>query len=364
MSKKNYYEILNIDRNATEEEVKKSYKKLALLHHPDRNQGNPESSEKFKEVNEAYSVLSSKDKRSQYDMMGHVDSSFDGEDPFSVFNNIFQQHMGSFMNMRYDNDINLGDMFGNITGMQQGGFPFGNVHVRVHTFPNDISNTREEFDETPNINNIFKNIFKEKKSTKIINTKPEPIIYNLNVSFSDIYNKKTKKITITRTRKKNGDYSERKKKIEIPIYSKEILLEGDGNELKNYNEKGDVIINIYNDKEDNFKRVNEYDLLTFKDITIDQFYSAFTYNLTLPNNDILKVQTEKMKNKEILIQRINKKGLPNDNIQGNLYVIYKIIFPETIDEVKNIKIESTTETIDNNYVIAYNCDFDDIFQNE
>ena len=363
MSKKNYYEVLNVDKNATEEDIKKSYKKLALLHHPDRNQGNPESSEKFKEVNEAYSILSNNDKRTQYDMMGHVDSSFDGIDPFSVFNNIFQQHMGNFMNMRYDNEINLGDMF-SMAGMQDGTCPFGNIHVRVHTFPT----REEEFEEMPNIQGIFKNFLKEKKiikeKIKIINGKPEAIIYNLNVSFSDIYDKKMKKITITRIRKKNGDYIEKKKKIEIPIYSREILLESEGNEYKDYNEKGDVIINIYNNQDDNFKRVNEYDLLTYKDITIDQFYSAFIYDLILPNKEVLRVQSEKMKNKEILIQRISKKGLPYDNKQGDLYIIYKIIFPETIEEVKNIKINNNIENINDNYITAYNCNFNDIFENE
>ena len=387
-NKKDYYQILNLDKTASEEDIKKSYKKLALQYHPDKNPGNDEACEKFKEVSEAYSILINKEKRNQYDMMGSVDESFNGEDPFFVFNNIFQQHMSNFMNMNYDDNINLGNIFGNMTGMPDGAFPFGNIHVRVHTFPTDIfpqnekifdntsfqESNEEEFNEMPNLPNILKNLFNKNKINKespikIINGKPDNLIYNITVNLKDIYNKKNKKITILRKRKKNGVYIEKKKKIEIPIYGKEILLENEGHELKNYKDKGDVIINIFNEKDLNFKRINEYDILTYKDIYINQFYTAFVYNLILPHDEVLKIQTEKMKNKDHLIQKINEKGLPyidddGDEKNGNLYIIYKIIFPETIEELKNLEYYEENLNINDYNIIAYNCDFDEIFKNE
>ena len=70
MAKKDYYEVLGVNRNATEEEIKKAYRKLALKYHPDRNKGNKEAEEKFKEISEAYAVLSDKNKREQYDRFG------------------------------------------------------------------------------------------------------------------------------------------------------------------------------------------------------------------------------------------------------------------------------------------------------
>ncbi len=70
MAHKDYYKILGVSRNATEEEIKKAYRKLALKYHPDRNKGNKEAEEKFKEINEAYAVLSDKEKRKQYDTFG------------------------------------------------------------------------------------------------------------------------------------------------------------------------------------------------------------------------------------------------------------------------------------------------------
>ena len=72
MPKKDYYEVLSINRDASEEEIKKSYRKLAMKHHPDRNPDNPKSEDHFKEAKEAYEVLSDAQKRAAYDQYGHA----------------------------------------------------------------------------------------------------------------------------------------------------------------------------------------------------------------------------------------------------------------------------------------------------
>ncbi|MEM2942922.1 MAG: DnaJ domain-containing protein, partial [Candidatus Bathyarchaeia archaeon] len=69
MSEKDYYEILGIQRNATKEEIKNAYRKLALQYHPDRNKS-PDAEERFKEISEAYAVLSDDEKRRTYDLYG------------------------------------------------------------------------------------------------------------------------------------------------------------------------------------------------------------------------------------------------------------------------------------------------------
>jgi DnaJ-class molecular chaperone len=386
MPNKDYYSILNVEKNSLDEDIRKSYKKLALLYHPDKNMGNEEATEKFKEISEAYSVLGNKDKRSQYDIMGTVDGNFEGEDPFSVFNSIFKQHVSSFMNMNYDNDVNIGNIFSNISGMPQSAFPFGNVRVKVHTFQTDLDEQyNDENDDVfrPNIGNLFKNIFKKKPSetknieTKILYDKPENIIYNINVSLADIYNLKKKKITIERIRKKNGIYIEKKKKIEIPIYGKELILEGEGNEIKDYKNRGDIIINIFNKKDKNFLRINEYDVVTNKEITLNQIYTTLLYDLVLPHGEIIKIQAQsffKNDSESInLTQKILNKGLPYEDDEekicyGNLYIIYKIILPKKIENIKDI-IENNNTHIENSNIndystIAYNCDLDEIFNNQ
>ncbi len=104
MAKRDYYEVLGVDRNATQEEIKNAYRKLALKYHPDRNKGSKEAEEKFKEAAEAYAVLSDPEKRRQYDQFGRTDfdqagggPTFSGvEDIFAAFGDIFGDLGGFF----------------------------------------------------------------------------------------------------------------------------------------------------------------------------------------------------------------------------------------------------------------------------
>jgi len=70
--KKDYYEVLGVSRSASKDDIKKAYRKLALQYHPDKNPDNKDAEEHFKEVNEAYEVLSNDDKRRRYDQFGHA----------------------------------------------------------------------------------------------------------------------------------------------------------------------------------------------------------------------------------------------------------------------------------------------------
>jgi molecular chaperone DnaJ len=92
--KRDYYEVLGVDRSATDAEIKSAYRKLALTHHPDRNPGNKQAEEKFKEAAEAYAILADRDKRAAYDRFGHAGvgaAGAGGFDPsvFSDFGDIF-----------------------------------------------------------------------------------------------------------------------------------------------------------------------------------------------------------------------------------------------------------------------------------
>ncbi|PID27165.1 MAG: molecular chaperone DnaJ [Candidatus Cloacimonadota bacterium] len=98
MSKKDYYELLGVSRDADKNTIKKAYKKLALKYHPDKNRDDPSAEEKFKEVAEAYSVLSDENKRARYDRFGHDGlsgaggggfSGFGGFDAESIFESFF-----------------------------------------------------------------------------------------------------------------------------------------------------------------------------------------------------------------------------------------------------------------------------------
>ncbi len=122
MNNKDYYKTLGVEKNATEDEIKKAFRQTALKHHPDRNPGNKEAETKFKEASEAYSVLSDKQKRAQYDQFGSAGMNgfgggagggqgFGGFD-FSGFD--FGSQGGNF-------EFDLGDIFGDLFGGGRGG---------------------------------------------------------------------------------------------------------------------------------------------------------------------------------------------------------------------------------------------------
>ena len=82
MAKRDYYEVLGVSKNASDDEIKKAYRKLAIKYHPDKNPGDKEAEAKFKEINEAHDVLSDKQKRARYDQFGHAGVGGGASNPF------------------------------------------------------------------------------------------------------------------------------------------------------------------------------------------------------------------------------------------------------------------------------------------
>ena len=136
MSKRDYYEVLGVNKSANKEEIKKAYRKLALKFHPDKNKGDKAAEEKFKEASEAYHVLSDEKRKANYDQFGHAAFQGGGQGGFgnfdfsSSFSDIFEDVFGDFgdfgfgsgrsrrsrtinrgSDLRYDVSIELGDAF-------------------------------------------------------------------------------------------------------------------------------------------------------------------------------------------------------------------------------------------------------------
>ncbi|CAL4319278.1 Chaperone protein DnaJ [Buchnera aphidicola (Periphyllus testudinaceus)] len=102
MTKKDYYDVLNISRSSNDREIKRAYKRLAVKYHPDRNKNSKISEKKFKEIKEAYEILINKDKREAYDKYGH--SAFD------------QNSSGNEFHENFTNSTDFGDIFGDVFG--------------------------------------------------------------------------------------------------------------------------------------------------------------------------------------------------------------------------------------------------------
>lgn len=207
-SKKDFYEILGVKKDATKEEIRKAYKKLALKWHPDKNPENKkEAEEKFKEIAEAYSVLSDPDKRKEYDNRDSIPNfenfkfTNDDFDPFSMFNDFFKsdKDFGNFGNFRFkhDNfDINkhhsniineMEEFHKKFADMHLGGFNRGfsnnmfSHNFEDHPFNDDFFNFG---------NNINMNFNRSKTNNNNTNNN-----MNRHDSFEDEEEPKAKKIT-------------------------------------------------------------------------------------------------------------------------------------------------------------------------
>ncbi len=141
--KRDYYEVLGVDKGASESEIKKAYRQLAKKYHPDMNPGDKEAEQKFKEASEAYAVLGDEEKRKQYDQFGHA--AFDGSGGAGGFD---FSNMGDIFGDIFGGDI-FGDLFG--TRRRNPNEPMKGANVRSSiriSFEDAVSGCEKEMDIT------------------------------------------------------------------------------------------------------------------------------------------------------------------------------------------------------------------------
>ena len=121
MAKRDYYEVLGVPKNASDDEIKKAYRKLAIKYHPDKNPGDKEAEEKFKEISEAHDVLSDKQKRARYDQFGHAGVGGNGN-PFGGggAGNPFGNFNGQSFNFDFGGAGGFEDIISNLFGFGGG----------------------------------------------------------------------------------------------------------------------------------------------------------------------------------------------------------------------------------------------------
>jgi DnaJ-class molecular chaperone len=314
----NYYKILGINENSSQDEIKKKYRSLSLKYHPDRNQSN-EAVELYKKINEAYEVLGDTQKREQYDMSRRNPfmRQMNGGNPFNDFNDlneIFDTFFGSIK----PQGMPFNPFFGNSNGNSNGNIRSVGI-PEIHIFHNGIP--------IPiHINQQLE--------------KPSPIIKNIDISFSQSYTGLTIPIEIERWIHDNGSKVFETEILQVNIPSgvennEQIVLKEKGNIL-NERIKGDVklLINITNNTE--YQR-NGLDCIYNKSITLKEALCGFSFQLNYIDG---KIYTLNNSNANIIIPGYNKiipnmgftRNNDNDNIKGNLIIVFHVIFPEKLTE--------------------------------
>jgi len=204
MASRDYYDILGVNKNASDEELKRAYRKLAMKYHPDRNPNKKEAEERFKEINEAYAVLSDKEKRKQYDTFGAdgFRQRFTQEDIFRGFD--FDEILSNLFGGRGKREFRFGG---------KGGFDFGDLFSGQYGY--------QDMGRMPQ--------------------KGEDILYELTISLEEAAFGGEKRISY----RKNGRVEEVSVKIPRGIPSgKKLRLTGKGMEGKNGGPPGDLYLQV------------------------------------------------------------------------------------------------------------------------
>jgi DnaJ-class molecular chaperone len=371
-----YYDILGISKNASEEEIKKSYRKLAVKWHPDKNPDNREESEqKFKEISEAYQILSDKSKREIYDNYGEEglknEGSFEGS-PFNSPDDIFKMFFGG-----NGGGSPFGQSFGNDF------FQNGNNNKQVRKTDPKIVNipvTLKEFycGSKKKISLKIKNLCNNcngygglnmkschdcnGKGIKIINKMIGPgMMQRIQLQCPTCNG--NQKISEKKCNNCNGDGRTSVEKnfllvIEPGSYNgEEKVYKNEGDQVLN-EEKGDIVFILKEEKNKLYTRIGN-DIIYNHDITLGESLVGIDLTIDLVNGDKLSFKEDN------IIQQnsytiFRNKGFPlknKNNSHGDLYIVYNITYPYKIlsknekDIIKKIFNISERENTENNYNI-------------
>jgi curved DNA-binding protein len=297
MATRDYYHILGVNKNASGEEIKRAYRKLAMKYHPDKNPNRKEAEERFKEINEAYAVLSDKEKRKKYDTFGAEGfrQRFTQEDIFRGFD--MEEILSSLFGGRGKREFRYGG---------RGGFDFGDLFGQT---------AYQDMGRMPQ--------------------KGEDILYELTISLEESAFGGEKKISY----RKNGKIEEVSVKIPHGISSgKKLRLAGKGMEGKNGGPSGDLYLQI-NIKEHPFFIQEGDNLIVDKEINFSEAVMGTTVEVpTLEGKKNLKIPPGTQSHTKM---RLKGLGVPHfqGEGRGDEYVKVIVKVPKKLTEKSRKLIE-------------------------
>ncbi len=337
--KRDYYEVLGVPRSASDDEIKKSYRKLAKQYHPDMNPGDKEAEVKFKEASEAYAILSDADKRRQYDQFGH--SAFDGGAGGGGFD---------FTNMG-----DMGDIFGDIFGDLFGGGRSRRASNGPMKGPNVRAGVRITFQEA--VTGVDKELelnLKEQCGT-CHGTGAKPgtssdtcskcggkgqVVYTQQSLFGMVRNVQTcpdcrgtgKIIKEKCTDCYGSGYITKKKKIQVSVPAgidngQSIRIRDMGEPGTNGGERGDLLVEVNVSRHPIFQR-QDYDIYSTAPISFAQAAIGGDVRISTVDGDV--IYTVKPGTQTDTKVRLRGKGVPtlrNKQVRGDHYVTLVVQVP-------------------------------------
>ena len=298
------YDILGIDKNATQTDIKKAYRSLSLKWHPDKNNNSEESCEKFKQISEAYQTLGDTEKRNEYDNKDKMNNH-----PFFRTNSNFNMN-GGFPGMNHSNIFDMFNMFdANFPGFMNNGGP----NIRI--FRNGVQ-----------VNPI---------------NRPEDITITVSLTLEECYNEIKKTVEVERCIIDLNNNSKKTEKEILPVNfprgldNKDVIvIENKGNIMRHQsiNMISNLKIEISIKPHDKFSR-NGIDLILNHKITLKEALCGFSFELEHINGNSYTINN---KNGNIITpnysKEINNLGILKNNKCGKLIIQFSIDFPSQLTE--------------------------------
>ena len=378
------YKVLGISKNASEDEIKKSYRKLALKYHPDRNRNNKEEAEKkFKEISKAYEILSDKSKRSTYDNFGFeaVNSGNmggPGDNPFDLFGNIFSQSNG------FENMFNMGARTQRNSNRSRSS---PNILKKLDINLEDIYIKRElniAFDKTIICKKCKGTGAKSSSSVKICNNCDGsgvqisiktfgPGMISQSQTTCNVCNGKGKIVKEKCINCRGSKYDVSKKKINIKlkhsnVHGDKLYINGEAHENIDCDRCGDLILELNVKDHKEYKRKGN-NLYTRKTINlVDALCGCELTFLHLDNRKLL------VKTGDIISPTSSKKIEGEGFDGGDMIIEFDIIFPKSLSKERKeyisklLPIQKKTQINYDDYQLKMieNCNekYDDIEENK